>query len=285
MAITSFVPEIWSATLLSSLKASLVFGGPGVANRNYEGNINPGATVKINAVAAPSIATYTANSTTISPAVLATTSQSLVIDQSKYFAFAIDDIDYRQAQDGGALMVEAANESAYALADVADAYLAAQAYAGTDAGNITAATAVTTSALAVSALIVMMTQLNDNNVPSQGRYVIVPPWFYALLVTSDSFVDVSKSGSDESLRNGQVGRAFGFDVLVSSNTVSADSATDNVLQAGYSGAFTYAESIMEVEAYRPESAFSDALKGLHVYGAVATRGTALAAYVASSNAI
>ena len=142
MAITSFVPEIWSATLLSSLKASLVFGGPGVANRNYEGNINPGATVKINAVAAPSIATYTANSTTISPAVLATTSQSLVIDQSKYFAFAIDDIDYRQAQDGGALMVEAANESAYALADVADAYLAAQAYAGTDAGNITVATEV-----------------------------------------------------------------------------------------------------------------------------------------------
>lgn len=40
---------------------------------------------------------------------------------------------------------------------------------------------------------------------------------------------------------------------------------------GYRGAFTYAEQIANVEAYRPEKRFADALKGLHLYGAKVTR--------------
>ena len=32
-------------------------------------------------------------------------------------------------------------------------------------------------------------------------------------------------------------------------------------------AIAYAEQIMKVEKYRPENSFSDAVKGLHVYGA------------------
>ncbi|MCH9837109.1 hypothetical protein K0U83_15695, partial [bacterium] len=47
----NFIPEIWNAQLLSSLKKSLIFGGPGVANRNYEGNISAvGDTVKITSI-------------------------------------------------------------------------------------------------------------------------------------------------------------------------------------------------------------------------------------------
>jgi hypothetical protein len=41
-------------------------------------------------------------------------------------------------------------------------------------------------------------------------------------------------------------------------------------------ATTFAEQISKVEAYRPESAFSDAIKGLHLYGAKVVRGEALA---------
>ena len=39
MAVKNFIPEIWSAQLLTSLKKSLVYGAPDVANRNYEGEI------------------------------------------------------------------------------------------------------------------------------------------------------------------------------------------------------------------------------------------------------
>lgn len=280
MAITNFIPEVWSAQLLSSLKKSLVYGGPSVVNRNYEGEItDSGDTVKITSISRPTVATYTKNSTTISPETLTDASRSLLIDQSKYFAFEVDDIDLRQSKNGGALMSEAADEAAYALGDVADQFIAAL-YTDADAGNALGTVSVTSAALAVSQLIALKVKLDNANVPQQGRYVVVPPWYHGLLLGSDLFVRVDASGTSEALRNGMVGRAFGFDVLVSNNAplVTGD---DYAVLAGYPGAISFAEQIVKVEAYRPESAFSDAIKGLHVYGAKVVRPSGIATLVAS----
>ena len=52
--------------------------------------------------------------------------------------------------------------------------------------------------------------------------------------------------------------------------------------AGYRGAATYAEQINDPEGYRPELSFSDAMKGLHLYGAKVTRPYALASVVATA---
>lgn len=280
MAITNFIPEIWSAQLLSSLKKSLVFAGPGVANRDYEGAIaESGDTVKISSISRPTIASYTKNSTTITAETLTDAQRSLLIDQAKYFAFEVDDIDLRQSANGGALMSEAAVEAAYGLADVADQYVAGL-YTGVDSGNAISTTSVTDAAKAVTGLINLKVKLDDAKVPSQGRYVVVPPWYNALLLGSDLFVRVDGSGSSEGLRNGMVGRAFGFDVLVSNNCVNV-TGDDWIVQAGYPGAVSFAEQVAKVEAYRPESAFSDALKGLHLYGAKLTRPTGIATLTAS----
>ncbi len=280
MAITNFIPEVWVADLLSSLKKSLVFGAPGVANRDYEGEIaDSGDTVKITSISRPTIGTYTKNSTTITAETLTDAQRSLLIDQSKYFAFEVDDVDLRQAKNGGALMTEAAVESAYGLADVADQYIAGL-YTGVDSGNAISTTSVTTAALAVTGLINLKIKLDSANVPTQGRYVIVPPWYHGLLLGSDLFVRVDASGNDQALRNGVVGRAFGFDVMVSNNCINV-TGDDYIVQAGYPGAVSFAEQIVKVEAYRPESAFSDALKGLHVYGAKLVRPTGIATLTAS----
>ncbi len=280
MAITNFIPEIWSADLLSSLKKNLVFAGPGVANRNYEGEIaEAGDTVKIASISRPTIGTYTKNSTTITPENLTDAQRSLLIDQSKYFAFEVDDIDLRQAKNGGALLTEAATEAAYGLADVADQVVAAL-YTGVDSANAISTTSITTAALAVTGLINLKVKLDNANVPTQGRYVIVPPWYHGLLLASDLFVRVDASGNDTALRNGVVGRAFGFDVMVSNNCVNV-TGDDYIVQAGYPGAVSFAEQIVKVEAYRPENAFSDALKGLHVYGAKLVRPTGIATLTAS----
>lgn len=280
MAITNFIPEVWSAQLLSSLKKSLVFAGPTVVNRNYEGEIaNAGDTVRITSISRPTVADYTKNSTTITPENLTDAARTLVIDQAKYFAFEVDDIDLRQSANGGALMSEAADEAAYALADTAYQYVAGL-YVGVDAANAISTTSITTAALAVSNLIALKVKLDNANVPTQGRYVIVPPWYHGLLLGSDLFVRVDASGTSEALRNGMVGRAFGFDVLVSNNCVNV-TGDDYIVQAGYPGAFTFAEQIAKVEAYRPESAFSDALKGLHLYGAKLVRPTGIATLTAS----
>ena len=56
---------------------------------------------------------------------------------------------------------------------------------------------------------------------------------------------------------------------------------DYIVMAGYPGAISFAEQIVKVEAYRPESAFSDAMKGLHLYGAKLVRPTGIATLTAS----
>jgi len=280
MAITNFIPEIWSAQLLSSLKKSLVFAGPGVVNSNYEGEIQQsGDTVRIVSISRPTVATYTKNSTTITPETLTDAQRSLLIDQSKYFAFEVDDIDMRQAKDGGALMSEAADEAAYALADVADLYVAGL-YTAADTDNEIGTTSITTAALALQYLVELKVKLDNKNVPTQGRYVIVPPWYHGLLLQNTAFTSAADAGTTDALRNGAMGRAFGFDVLVSNN-VTNTVGDDWLVSAGYPGAITYAEQINKVEPYRPENAFSDALKGLHLYGAKLVRPSGIATMEAS----
>ena len=290
MAITNFIPEIWAAQLQSSLKKALVFGGSAVVNRNYEGQIaNSGDTVHITSITRPTIAPYVKNVTVIAPETLTDATRALVIDQAKYFAFEVDDVDMRQAANGGALLSEAADEAAYGLADTADSYIWGLMVAGTAADNQIADTLINTSALAVQGLIDLKLKLDEADVPQQGRFAVVPPWYHALLLGSDTFVRVDASGTAEALRDGVVGRAFGFNVALSNN-IAAAAGTDAVVDdytvvAGHPSAVTYAEQINKVEAYRPESAFSDAIKGLHLYGAKVVRPDALATLDASLTAV
>ena len=280
MAIVNFIPEVWAAELQSSLKKALVYAGPSVVNRNYEGEIaNQGDTVHIASISRPTIGSYVKNSTTITPENLTDAERTLNIDQAKYFAFEVDDIDMRQSRDGGALMSEAAQEAAYGLADVQDQFVAAL-YTDTDAGNVITTTSVTDAAKAVKGLVDLKVKLDVSNVPSAGRYAIVPPWYHGLLLQSDLFVRVDASGNDTALRNGIVGRAFGFDVLLSNN-VPIITGDDYAVFAGYPGAIAFAQQIAKVEAYRPPDAFSDALKGLSLYGAKVVRPSGIAYLTAS----
>lgn len=280
MAITNFIPELWSAQLLTSYKKSLVFGSSAVVNRDYEGEITAkGDTVRITSVGRPTISDYTKNGSLSGPETLTDAERSLAITQSKAFNFEIDDIDKRQAVNGGALMAEAASEAAYGMADVADQYIAGL-WTGADSANALGTVSITTSALAITGLINLRTVLSAASVPPAGRYVIVPAWYYGLLLGSDLFVRADASGTTEGLREGYVGRAFGFDVYESNNCVNS-TGDDWVVQAGTPRAITMAEQIVKTEAYRPEASFSDALKGLQVYGAKLVRPKGIATMVAS----
>lgn len=280
MSVAGFIPEVWSAQLQTSLKKSLIFAGPGVVNRNYEGSIGQsGDTVKITSISRPTVATYTKNSTSITPETLTDAQRTLVVDQSKYFSFEVDDVDMRQVANGGALMAEAAQEAAYALADTADQYVAAL-YSGVAAANAIGTVSITTAALAFTNIVNLKKVLDVANVPQAGRYVVIPPWYEALLLQDDRLVRQDASGTDQGLRAGMVGRMMGFDVYVSNNVINV-TGDDYLVQAGHPSAITYAEQINKVEGYRPESAFSDAIKGLHLYGARLVRPTAIATLTAS----
>jgi hypothetical protein len=94
MAITNFIPELWSANILLELQKNLVYGS--AVNRDYEGDIaNYGDTVHITGIAHISIGDYTAHTDITIESATDKDAGELVINQSKYFAFEIDDVEKR----------------------------------------------------------------------------------------------------------------------------------------------------------------------------------------------
>lgn len=265
MAVTSFIPEIWAARLLEHLDKAHVYAA--LMNRDYEGEIrNAGDTVHINTIGDITVGTYTGTAITYED--LATTDQELKIDQSKYFAFQVDDVEKAQALPG---LVEAATQrAAYAINDAADAYLA-----GVLAAGGTAMTAASlTAANIYENLVAIKVKLDQQNVPTEGRWVVVDPQAHGLLLQDQRFVSFGTDITNERLVNGRVGRAVGMDIYVSNNVPVANSAY--ALIAGVPMAATYAEQVIETEALRSESSFKDLVRGLHVYGAKVTIPTGIA---------
>ena len=279
MAITRFRPEIWSAELLVALQKALVYAGPMVVNRDYEGDIaEAGDTVRITSISDPTVQTYNGNTTSVQPEELTDSQRTLVVDQAKYFAFFVDDVDARQAR--GNVMTTAMQRAAYKLADTIDQYVAGL-YTGIQAANVLGSSgAIDIHTKATDAyeqvLVPLRTKLTKANVPAAGRWCIVSPEMMGQLLLDSRFVKANEAGTDEGLRNGVVGRAAGFDIYESNNTPNPTGDTQ-VIIAGNNTAISFAQQINKTEAYRPEAKFADAVKGLALYGAKLVRPDSLAA--------
>lgn len=301
MTIRNFVPEIWSDNLLRALRKTLIYAGPGIVNRDYEGEIREaGDTVRITSVGRPSIGRYVPGQTRIVPEPLTTAQRTLVVDQADYWSFEVDDVDARQAK--GTFMPEASDEAGYALADVIDQYVAGM-YPAIPASQRIRPVSIDHTRETVGdldlefrrvydqILVPMKVRLDELNVPSEGRYAVLSPWLHGALIRDARFIENDKSADPSTLRNGQVGRAAGFDILSSNNTPTevvnlgadggdAGDEDATVIQAGTSRAITFAEQINKTEAFRPESSFADAIKGLALYGSKVIRPDSLVSAMA-----
>ena len=280
MAVTSFIPELWNARLLYALEKNHV--ATNLVNRNYEGEIKQaGDTVHINTIGAVSVRSYS-QGTDLSYDALSTTDQTLVINQQKYFAFSLDDVD--KAQAAGDIMDTAMGRAAYSLADVSDAFLLATIAAGGSSDNYVGSAgspiALTKDNIYTN-IVALRTALDKQNVPTQGRSLVIPPEAYALLLQDARFTSV-QGVADGVITNGLVGRVAGFDIYMSNNAVKSSASTPVYsITAQIADATTYAEQIVKTEALRPEASFSDAVRGLHVYGAKVTRPEAIATLFAT----
>jgi hypothetical protein len=281
MAVTNFIPTVWSASLLMALRNALVYAQAGVVNTDYEGDIAAfGDTVRIGSVGDPTIKDYTKNANMDDPEELNTATQLLTIDQAKYFNFSVDDVD--NVQMNPRVMNQAMQNAAWGLRDVADTYVATTMAAAIPAANQYGTTAspktIAAAADAYAHLVNLSVLLDVANVPVEGRWCVIPPWFHGYLLQDDRFTKAGTDTSDAVLRNGRIGRAAGF-TLLSSNKVPIHSTANYKIMAGTSHGFSYAEQILKMEAFRPEKRFSDAVKGLHVYGGKVVRPSNLAMLV------
>ncbi|MFE7609242.1 phage major capsid protein [Streptomyces celluloflavus] len=265
MAITKFVPELWSAAVQLPFERALVYGQPTVSNRKYEGEIRQmGDTVHVTSILDPTVRKYD-KATDLQVEDLADDQADLKIDQGDYFNFRVNDVDKVQA--AGDFQGPATQRAGFRMKDQLDRYIASL-YTGAAKANQLGAIEVakTSPEAAYDVLVELGVKLDEADCPTDGRYVIVPPDFHGVLLRDDRFVRADASGSEQGLRNGIVGRAAGFDVLKSNNCPSP-SAGERIVQAGIPDALSVAQQIVETEALRSQARFADLVRGLNIYGA------------------
>jgi hypothetical protein len=277
MTVANFIPDLWAAALLRNLNEATVAGS--LCNRDYEGEVRRmGDSVKITSITQPTIGSYTSYSD-ISWEDIDDATRSLLIDQQKYFAFELDDVDRAQVVSDGNLMAEAMYEASFGLRDVFDTFLFTTMEAGvstTTPDHYVAEQTISTASDAYELLVDMAVLLDEANVPTGARWVAVTPAFHGLLLKDSRFVSAGDERGAQVRYNGEVGSAAGLSIVKSNNLPDGDgSGAGKAIIAGYRGATTVAEQITSVEAVRRENRFSDGVKGLHVYGAKVTRPTGL----------
>jgi hypothetical protein len=285
MGLQSMIPQVWSARLMVNLDKSHVYGQSGVVNRDYEGEITAfGDTVKISQIGEITISNYTKNTALGTPQFLDAAQTVMVIDQAKAFNFAVDDID--QVQTKPKVMDRAMQRAAYGLSDTADQFLAALMVAAVPSGNTVGTTGAPktdlgTAGKAYEYLLQLGTKLDEDDVPSEGRFAILPPWYFEQLGKDSTYLINGSPAGDNITRNGYQGQLAGFNLYKSNNVPNTGSSTLYKIVAGTDLATSFAEQIISVEGYRPEQYFSDAVKGLHVYGGKVVLPNALAMLIAN----
>lgn len=231
----------------------------------YERDSKNAKEVKILNAVRPTVKKYVPG-TAIDKEYVSATDMTLKLDQFYYFNIALDDIHKAQSVPGA--MEATAKEGSLALAEEGDKYVASIVKAGVDAGTITAVDggAITkTNVLDVveSGFEVLYT----NNCKTSEKYWLeICPKFYRFMRPAMTEL---LTNNIEMAKKGIVGRYGNADVTIENLLANDGTSVYNQLRTEHAVAFD--EQINKVEAYRPQDAFEDALKGLYVFGALVTR--------------
>jgi hypothetical protein len=128
--------------------------------------------------------------------------------------------------------------------------------------------------------------LDQQNVDTNGRWLVLDPVFIEILKDEDSRLFDSDFGGS-GLQNGLImNNLHGFKVYQSNNlpaigtgpsNTGANSATDfGIIVAGHSSSVATAEQINKTETYRDPDSFADIVRGMHLYGRKILRPEAIA---------
>jgi hypothetical protein len=260
MAITNFIPTIWSETLYSELNKNFV--AVNHCNRDFEGDIkSKGSVVNICGVGDITVKDYTANTDMSTPQELDDTVTKLEIDRAKFFNFQIDDVN--KAQASPKLMEAAMKKAAEAIANEADKYIFSL---YSQAGKTIDSTPSDATPL-FNTVLQAREFLYENNVGDNTElFLEVSPKIASFLLRDK--VNTAYMNTD-ALESGYLGSIFGCKIFVCNNVEVGHANGSEVHHCilRTKRAIAFADQLSEVEAYRPEKRFADAVKGLHLYGA------------------
>lgn len=272
MAYDNFKAKIWSKAIDKELERAFVFADG--TNQQYSGEIKGlGDTVRILGVGKPTVTEHSlinGDITLSTPEKVSDTSVSLVVDKAAYFNYAVGDID--KAQGAGKVLAVLNEEASQEVANKIDQHIAnlVNPDSGTVGLQMYTKTQIT-NANVMATLDACQALLYANDVsPATPVEMILPPWLYMLFRQAYQNKDTDNS---EYLTNGKVARYGNMTIKMSNNVAIKNDGTRDVyyVQIRTGRAIAFASSEAHTEAYRPESSFSDAVKGFKLYGAKVVR--------------
>ncbi len=297
----NFIPEIWSGKLQVKFYKSTVLGE--ITNNDWEGEIKgQGDKANIRTIPTITVRNYSKGQN-LTNEVPQSTPIELLIDKGKYFAVVLDDVDATQAD--VKLMDMFTNDASQQMKIAIDGDVLGSVYAdaasankGATAGAIsgdinlgaTGAPRQVTAANVLDMILDMGQVLDEQNVPEDGRWVVLPVWMTSLIKRSDLKQAYLTGDSVTPLRNGKIGMIDRFTVYSSNNLASvtdlgADAASGGSaanadykawrILAGTRDAISFASQMTNVETLRAQSTFGNIVRGLNVYGYKVTKPEAL----------
>ena len=259
MAYENFKPTIWSKFIQHELEKKAILADH--CWKQFEGEVRHAKQVKILGVGRPTIGSYTGASIG-APENIADSSVMMDINNAPYFNVGLDDVDKAQSVPG--LMEAILKEGAIGMALAIDSAIAKEAL---NAGTISSETQINSADAAIAAIDAGLLKLRENDVQIGDNVVIeIPPFVYKYL--KDKYIAIDTNNS-EMLKKGIVGMYDGCKVRISNNLYTSGTSYYGMIRT--EKAIAFASQIQNVEAYRPEGLFSDAVKGLHVFGAKVVR--------------
>jgi hypothetical protein len=305
----TFIPEIWSGKLIEKFYAATVLAV--ISNTDYEGEIrNQGDRVHIRTKPTITIRPYLVggNLQVDRPA---SNIVDLVIDKGQYFNEILDDVMEVQSDinlmgiwsDDAAQQMKITIDSDVLLGILGSAAAANQGLtAGAISGNINlgvtgtplpvvanpANPPVAGQVTVLQAILRLGQALDEQNIPEQGRWVVIPAWAATMIKESELRQAYLTGDATSPLRNGRLGMIDRFTLYVSNllphgpvTGPPALAAGEWVFYAGHAHGLTFASQISKVETLRSEMTFGTLLRGLQIYGYKVIDGKALAQAVVS----
>jgi N4-gp56 family major capsid protein len=224
-----FIPEIWSDEVVATYKKNLVLANL-IKKLSFKGK--KGDTLHIPKPGRGS-ANAKAAATQVTLNTDTATEINVLINQHFEYSILIEDIVDVQAL--ASMRQFYTDDAGYALARQVDSSLIQigrevqggsgtaaynAAYIGSNGTTAYVAASNNEAALTDAAIRRSIQRLDDNDVPMDGRFLIVPPSTRNTLMGIARFTEqafVGEAGSNNTIRNGEIGNVYGVPVFVSTN--------------------------------------------------------------------
>lgn len=267
---TNLVPEAWVKELLRFFYANFVFKQ--LVNFKYEKTIKgAGDTIHIRKIGNPTIKTYSRNMTTVTEDM---TDDKIVftIDQQKYWAVKIDDLDVADMDID--IMNKYVERAAIELARTVDVYIEGLMVAGADAANGLGDES-TPIALDPSNIYATLVEFNgiliDTNTVANGQNpkLVAPTKLVSCMRLCPETVSKSTQLGDKLVRDGEtLGTFAGFDIVNSRRIRPNTAGVYHIVALTDKDACTFAMKVSKLERNRLGAAgqFGQNVMALYFYG-------------------